>query len=45
MNDDELFLLVLFGGPLLFTMIIVIYDFLAERQHRRAREQEHRRSA
>lgn len=37
-----LWLLTLFGGPLLFATLIVIYDWLAERQHRRRREQQRR---
>jgi len=36
-------LYIIFGGMLLFATIVVVYDLLAERQHRRARER--RRSA
>ena len=36
-------LYIIFGGMLLFVTIVVVYDLLAERQHRRERER--RRSA
>jgi hypothetical protein len=42
-TDDVLFFFVTFGGIALFVISIVIYDLLAERQHRR--EQEQRKSA
>jgi len=37
-------LYIIFGGMILFGTVVVIYDLLAERQHRRQREQQ-RRSA
>ena len=35
-------LYIIFGGMLLFLTIVVGYDLLARRQHRRRREQQHR---
>jgi len=43
-TDREINLLLIFGGMLLFATIVGIYDWLAERQHRRRREHQ-RRSA
>lgn len=44
MTDQEINLFIIFGGMLLFATGVTIYDLLAERQHRRKREQQ-RRSA
>ena len=38
-------LYIIFGGMIFFATIVVVYDLLAERQHRREREREQRRSA
>jgi hypothetical protein len=43
-TDQEINLFIIFGGMLLFAIGVTIYDLLAERQHRRKREQQ-RRSA
>jgi hypothetical protein len=43
-TDREINLLIIFGGMLLFATVAGIYDWLAERQHRRRHEQQ-RRSA
>lgn len=45
MTDDVIFVSIIFGGMLLFGAIVVGYDLLAERQHRRERERGRRRSA
>jgi hypothetical protein len=37
-------LYIIFGGMILFATVVVVYDLLAERQHRRERDQQ-RRSA
>ncbi len=42
MSDDTLFVFVIFGGISLFAIAMVVYDLLAERQHRRERERGHR---
>lgn len=44
MTDQEINLLIMFGGVLLFVTAVGVYDWLARRQHRRKREQQ-RRSA
>ncbi|HEX2461670.1 MAG TPA: hypothetical protein VHJ58_16115 [Vicinamibacterales bacterium] len=41
MTGQEINILIIFGGVLLFASTIGIYDLLAERQHRR--QHEHRR--
>ncbi len=38
MTDQELNLLIIFGGMVLFATIVGVYDLLAQRQHRRERE-------
>ena len=43
MTDQEINLLIIFGGMMLFATVVGVYDWLARRQHRRQREQ--RRSA
>ena len=43
MTEREINLLILLGGPFLFGLAAVLYDWLARRQHRR--EREHRKSA
>lgn len=40
MSDDLAFVLIIFGGMVLFATVIGIYDLLAERQHRRERERD-----
>jgi len=37
-------LYIIFGGMILFATVVVVHDLLAERQHRRERDQQ-RRSA
>jgi len=37
-TDQELNLLIIFGGMVLFATIVGVYDLLAQRQHRRERE-------
>ena len=44
MTDQEINLLIIFGGMMLFATIVGVYDLLARRQHRRQRDQP-RRSA
>jgi len=34
-------LYIIFGTMILFTMVVCVYDFLSERQHRRGRERDH----
>lgn len=44
MTDQEINLLIIFGGMLLFATGVTLYDLLARRQHRRKREQQRRSS-
>lgn len=45
MTNDTAFVLIIFGGMNLFAAVVTIYDWLAQRQQRREREREQRRSA
>jgi hypothetical protein len=37
-TDQEINLVIIFGGMVLFATVVGVYDLLAQRQHRRERE-------
>ena len=45
MTNDLKWFLALYGPIAVFAALITLYDWLAQRQHRRQREREQRRSA